>query len=152
MNSLRIQFNVHDIPKRPLTPYRLLGFIEGDGSFCITSMIPVLTVKQHSKNVHFLYEIAEYLNTIIPYNPEIGPKEDKLNTRPVGCISNSGLNTSILSVTNILQLYNYVLPFFKSLTFNIKRIYKKNVRASTSCISTFLIPSHCNTATRRNLV
>ena len=121
MNSLRIQFNVHDIPKRPLTPYRLLGFIEGDGSFCITSMIPVLTVKQHSKNVHFLYEIAEYLNTIIPYNPEIGPKEDKLNTRPVGCISNSGLNTSILSVTNILQLYNYVLPFFKSLTFRSRK-------------------------------
>jgi len=121
MNSLRIQFNVHDIPKRPLTPYRLLGFIEGDGSFCITSMIPVLTVKQHSKNVHFLYEIAEYLNTIIPYNPEIGPKEDKLNTRPVGCISNSGLNTSILSVTNLLQLYNYVLPFFKSLTFRSRK-------------------------------
>ena len=41
-----------------LTPNRLWGFIEGDGSFCITSMIPVLTIKQHSKNVHFLYEIA----------------------------------------------------------------------------------------------
>ena len=120
MNSLRIQFNVLDIPKRPLTPNRLLGFIEGDGSFCITSMIPVLSIKQHSKNVHFLYEIAEYLNTI-PYNPEIGPKEDKLNTKPVASISNSGLNTSILSVTNILQLYNYVLPFFKSLTFRSRK-------------------------------
>lgn len=120
MNSSRIKFNVHDIPKRPLTPYRLLGFIEGDGSFCITSMIPVLTIKQHSKNVHFLYEIAEYLNTI-PYNPEIGPKEYKLNTRPVASISNSGFNATILSVTNILQLYNYVLPFFKSLTFRSRK-------------------------------
>lgn len=120
MNSLRIQFNVHDIPKRPLTPNRLLGFIEGDGSFCITSMIPVLTIKQHSKNVHFLYEIAEYLNTI-PYNPDIGPKEDKLNTRPVATISNSGFNSSILSVTNILQLYNYVLPFFNLLTFRSRK-------------------------------
>jgi hypothetical protein len=120
MNSLRIQFNVHDIPKRPLTPNRLLGFIEGDGSFCITSMIPVFTIKQHSKNVHFLYEIAEYLNTI-PYNPDIGPKQDNLNTRPVVCISNSGFNSSILSVTNILQLYNYVLPFFNSLTFRSRK-------------------------------
>jgi hypothetical protein len=120
MNSLRIQFNAHDIKKRPLTPNRLLGFIEGDGSFGITSMIPTLTIKQHSKNVHFLYEIAEYLNTI-PYNPEIGSKEDNLNTRPVATISNSGFNTSILSVTNILQLYNYVLPFFKSLTFRSRK-------------------------------
>lgn len=120
MNSLRIQFNVYDIPKRPLNSNRLLGFIEGDGSFCISSMIPVLTIKQHSKNVNFLYEIAEFLNTI-PYNPSIGPKEDKFSTRPVATISNSGFNTSILSVTNILQLYNYVLPFFESLTFRSRK-------------------------------
>lgn len=120
MNSQRTQFNVKDLKKRPLTPNRLLGFIEGDGSFGITSMIPTLTIKQHSKNVHFLYEIAEYLNTI-PFNPELGPKEDNLNTRPVAGISNSGFNTSILSVTNILQLYNYVLPFFKSLTFRSRK-------------------------------
>jgi hypothetical protein len=120
MNSKRTQFNANDIKKRPLTPNRLLGFIEGDGSFGITSMIPTLTIKQHSKNVHFLYEIAEYLNTI-PYNPEIGPKEDKLNTRPIAGISNSGFDTSILSVTNIMQLYNYILPFFKSLTFRSRK-------------------------------
>lgn len=84
-------------------------------------MIPVLTIKQHSKNVHFLYEIAEYLNTL-PYNPEIGTKEDKLNTRPVASISKAGFYTSILSVTNILQLYNYVLPFFKSLTFRSRKV------------------------------
>jgi len=121
MNSQRAQFNVNDIKNRPLTPNRLLGFIEGDGSFGISNMIPTLTIKQHSKNVHFLYAIAEYLNTI-PFNPEIGPTEDNLNTRPTAGVSNSGLNTSILSVTNILQLYNYVLPFFKSLTFRSRKV------------------------------
>ena len=30
MNSLRDSFYVDHIAKRPLTPYRLLGFIEGD--------------------------------------------------------------------------------------------------------------------------
>lgn len=120
MNSLRFQFNINNTPKRPLTPYRLLGFIEGDGSFCISSMIPTLTIKQHSKNVNFLYEIAEYLNTL-PYKPQVGPKEDKLNTRPVATISISGLNTNILSVSNILQIYNYILPFFKSLTFRSRK-------------------------------
>lgn len=118
-----------------LTPNRLWGFIEGDGSFCITSMIPVLTIKQHSKNVHFLYEIAKFFFYTIPYNPDIGPKQYKLNTRPVATISNSGFNTSILSVTNILQLFFYfflpvpawqekkmVLPFFNLFTFR-KAVY-----------------------------
>ena len=120
MNSLRIQFNVNDIPKRSLTGNRLLGFIEGDGSFCISNMIPILTIKQHSKNVHFFYQIAEYLNSI-PYNPEIGPGEDMLNTRPVAIISKAGLNTSNLTVSNMLQIYNYILPFFNSLTFRSRK-------------------------------
>ena len=33
MNTKIINFNVSTLPKRELTPQRLLGFIEGDGSF-----------------------------------------------------------------------------------------------------------------------
>ena len=114
MNSQRLQFNVNELPKRSITPYRLLGFIEGDGSFCVPNMIPTLAIKQHSKNIHFLY--AEFLNKL-PYCPEIGPKIDKLNTKPTPCVSPDSPNTANLSVTNILQLYNYILPLFKSLRF-----------------------------------
>lgn len=116
MNSQRLQFNINDLPKRSLTPSRLLGFVEGDGTFCISNMVPTFAIKQHSKNIHFFYEIAEFLNKL-PYCPEIGPKIDKLNTKPTPGVSQDSSNASILSVTNILQLYNYILPFFKSLRF-----------------------------------
>ena len=66
--------------------------------------------------MHFLYEIAEFLNKL-PYCPEIGPKIDKLNTRPAPGVYQDSPNTCNLSVANILQIYNYILPFFKSLRF-----------------------------------
>ena len=60
MNTLRVCFNPSpcqgmglDLPKRPITPNRLLGFIEGDGSFCLPNMEPTLVIKQHAKNIHF---------------------------------------------------------------------------------------------------
>jgi len=122
MNNLRIQFHTQDIKRRPLTSYRLLGFIEGKGKFHITNMIPTFGIKQHSKNIHFLYEIAKFLNNL-PYKPEIGANFDKLNTKPTPGVHDPNLDTgmSSLSVTNILQLYNYILPFFKSLTFKSRK-------------------------------
>jgi len=116
MNSQRLQFNVNDLPKRSLTISRFLGFVEGDGSFYISNMTPTFSIKQHSKNVHFFYEIAEFLNKL-PYCPEIGSKIDKLNTRPTPGIYQDSPSTYNLTVANILQIYNYILPFFKSLRF-----------------------------------
>jgi hypothetical protein len=116
MNSQRLQFNINDLPKRSLTPSRLLGFVEGDGTFCITNMTPTFALKQHFKNIHFFYEIAEFLIKL-PYSPEIGPKIDKLNTKPTPGVFKDSLSACLLSVTNTFQIYNYILPFFKSLKF-----------------------------------
>ena len=116
MNNQRLEFNINDLPKRSLTLFRFLGFVEGDGSFYTSNMTPTFSIKQHSKNVHFFYEIAEFLNKL-PYCPEIGPKIDKLNTRPTPVIYQDSPNTCNLSVVNILQIYNYILPFFKNLEF-----------------------------------
>ena len=116
MNSQRLVFNIKDLPKRSLSISRILGFVEGDGSFYISNMVPTFSIKQHSKNVHFFYQIAEFLNKL-PYCPEIGPEIDKLNTRPTPGIYQDSPNTCNLSVANILQNYNYILPFFKSLKF-----------------------------------
>lgn len=122
MNSQRKMVYNNSLPKRSLTPYRLLGFAEGDGTFCLPNLNPYFGIKQHSKNIHFLYEIAEFLNSL-PYNPEIGPKIDTLNTKPTPVVYDPNLDTgmSSLSVGNILQLYNYVLPFFKSLVFKSRK-------------------------------
>lgn len=120
MNSLRKEFYLSSLPKRTLTPYRVLGFVEGDGTFCISDLIPEFSIKQHSKNVHFLHEIAEFLSNL-PYNPFIGPKTDVLNTKP-GPGVYVGHDSSSLNVSNILQLYNYILPFFKSLEFKSRKV------------------------------
>ncbi len=124
MNISRINFDPHSLPKRILTPYRLLGFAEGDGSFIVmaSTLKTTFEISQHSKNVHFLYEIAEFLKNL-PYNPTIGPSSDVSNTKPIPCID-IRKNTSManLRVINILQLYNYILPFFKSLEFKSRKI------------------------------
>ena len=83
-------------------------------------MLPVFAIKQHTKNIHFLYEIAVFLNKL-PYRPEIGPVMDKLNTNPTPGVSQQSSGLSNLSVANVLQLYNYVLPFFKSLKFRTRK-------------------------------
>lgn len=64
MNSHRFQFNINDLPKRSFTLSRLLGFVEVDGTFCISNMVPTFAIKQNSKNIHFFYEIAEFLNKL----------------------------------------------------------------------------------------
>jgi hypothetical protein len=125
MNTLRVCFNPDNLPKRPLTPYRLLGFIEGDGSFCLPNMVPTLTIKQHTKNIHFFYEISEFLSNL-PFNPNIGPTTDVLNSKPRPGIYDARNNPqassmSSINVSNILQLYNYILPFFKSLEFKSRK-------------------------------
>jgi hypothetical protein len=123
MNSKRQYFDSESIPKRTLTPYRLLGFVEGDGTFCLPNLIPFFGIKQHSKNIQFLYEIANFLNKL-PFKPEIGPEIDNLNTKPTPNVYDPKILTgmSSLGVTNILQIYNYILPFFKSLTFKSRKI------------------------------
>nr|YP_009445546.1 LAGLIDADG endonuclease [Bipolaris cookei]ATV95709.1 LAGLIDADG endonuclease [Bipolaris cookei] len=60
MNSKRSEFDMNDLPKRFLSPSRLIGFIEGDGAFCIPNMIPTLSIKQHSKNIHFYMKLLNF--------------------------------------------------------------------------------------------
>lgn len=124
MNRSRKNFDPHSLPKRTLTPYRLLGFTEGDGSFIVvaSSLVTIFVISQHSKNVHFLYEIAEFFKNL-PCNPTIGPSSSVLNTKPTPSIEiRKNTDMANLMVRNILQLYNYILPFFKSLEFKSRKI------------------------------
>ena len=46
MNSTRTQFNESLLPKTPIKPLWLLGFIEGEGTFGIKNMVPYFQVAQ----------------------------------------------------------------------------------------------------------
>jgi len=60
MNTKRKNFDLNALPKRDLTRYRLLGFIEGDGSFTITNKSPEIHIGIHSKNLHFFIWNIEF--------------------------------------------------------------------------------------------
>jgi len=61
MNTSIKNFDPYKLPKRTLTPYRFLGFSEGDGSFIVmaSSLETIFLIRQHSKNVLFLHDMAE---------------------------------------------------------------------------------------------
>lgn len=88
-------------------------------------MHPAIFFKQHIKNVHFFKVISEFLQNL-PYKPEIGPVSDTLDTKPIPAIYNvtgKAVNTEVVNLTvgNILQVYNYILPFLKSLEFKTRK-------------------------------
>ena len=41
MYTLIEDSNIYNLPTRILTPYILLGFVEGDGTFSISDLMPV---------------------------------------------------------------------------------------------------------------
>ena len=121
MNTKRRNFDVEMLPKRELTPYRLLGFVEGDGSFTISNKSPEFHIGIHYKNLHFLYEIAEFFSSL-PYNPIIGSSSRALayGFRPKPRVRVTK-EVARLDISSILQIFHYILPFFKSLEFKSRK-------------------------------
>ena len=67
----------------------------------------------------FLYEISEFFSKL-PYNPIIGPKEDVVDSKPKPRVRVTK-EVAILNISAIFQIYNYILPFFKSLEFKSRK-------------------------------
>ena len=50
MNQGRSNYDYSLLPNTPIDPYWLLGFIEGEGTFGIKSMVPYFQVGQHIRS------------------------------------------------------------------------------------------------------
>jgi len=48
-----------------ITPYQLLGFIEGDGSFMVMGQASCLSISQHTSGQSALELIEKYFNSIL---------------------------------------------------------------------------------------
>lgn len=100
MNSKRIDFNLPEDHKIVITPYWLLGFTEGDGSFLSDNNKntgrPVFDLTQKNSN-QLLESIKSYLNCGDNY------------------INNE--NVCHFKITQIDHLYNNIYLYFKNLTF-----------------------------------
>lgn len=64
MNSTRTFYNYKLMPSMIITPYWLLGFIEGEGTFGIKNMSPYFQVRQHIRSISLINRTKEFLNNL----------------------------------------------------------------------------------------
>ena len=111
MNSLRTSNEGYILRNEMVNKYWLLGFVEGAGSFYFTNSKAVFSITQKDKQV--LEAIATFLQ-----NVKISPIYSNLfvPSKP-NCIISSKSKAYQLSITDTDVLFQYILPFFKYLTF-----------------------------------
>ena len=129
MNSLRTSNEGYILRNEMVNKYWLLGFVEGAGSFYFTNSKAVFSITQKDKQV--LEAIATFLQ-----NVKISPIYSNLfvPSKP-NCIISSKSKAYQLSITDTDVLFQYILPFFKNLTF----LSRKGVDFKIWCLGLFLI-------------
>jgi len=92
-----------------ITPNWLIGFIEGDGSFYVNKLTPMLRISQSNKDTQILEEISKFLNSGTLGENKITNRF--LNEKPM----------ANLTFHNIMFTHDKILPLFNSLTFYTKK-------------------------------
>ena len=92
-----------------ITPNWLIGFIEGDGSFYINKLAPMLRISQSNKDYKILEEIYKYFNS-----GTLGQNKITMRFQNEEPMVN-------LTFHNILFIHDKLLPLFNSLKFYTKK-------------------------------
>jgi hypothetical protein len=117
MNSSRTVFNYSLIQTLKLNPYWLLGFIEGEGTFGFKNLSPYFQIGQHTKSLKVLQGIALYLQSL-PLGFTFS-----INSAPL-VVSNtlhSNKTVSVISITNIDALYDYLMFLLLDMPFQTRK-------------------------------
>ena len=117
MNSSRTVFNYSLIPTLKVNPYWLLGLIEGEGTFGFKNFSPYFQIGQHIKSFKVLQGIALFLQSL-PLGFTFS-----LNSIPL-VVSNtfhSNNTVSVISITNIDALYDYLMFFLLDMPFQTRK-------------------------------
>lgn len=121
MNSLRSDYSIYENKVINLTPYWLLGFIEGDGSFSINKGNKYrldFSMSQSYTNKDLMKSIKVYLenlpNTEGNYEGAIGISDVSIN-KP------NHKSTTRIETARISYITNIFIPFLESLTWQSKK-------------------------------
>ena len=132
MNTLRTNFVLPNSHKILITPYWLLGFIEGDGSFSVSTLksFPIRFNIVQAINEKDVFEAIKLFLLELPggfRSPLINPRRKK-NSNPVQILvekeSKLSKNRKLLLNLNINDhsfLNHILVPFFNKLTFLSKK-------------------------------
>ncbi len=117
MNRNRTNFNSSLIPTILVNPFWLLGFIEGEGTFGLKNFSPYFQLGQHTRNLMVIKTIALYIQSL----PKVFTFS--LNTLPpnVSNTLNSRTSVSVLSISNIDALYDYLMFFLLDISFQTRK-------------------------------
>lgn len=134
MNKSRTSFDMPIEYKYRITPRWLLGFVEGDGSFCIArqNYQLIFAIVQHSRDSELMREIRNFLYKLPMVDTErmkkssIMVKGSQGSTLTKPFVVSSKDSKSENSVTNLIIVNYYIIksviiPFFSSMTWHSKK-------------------------------
>lgn len=111
MNSLRTNYDGYILTNEMVTKNWLVGFVEGDGSFCFSNSSVYFLITQKDKKI--LEAISCFLQNI-PLSP---PYSDLFVPNKPKCTITESQTAYQLSISDKDVLFQYVLPFFQNLNF-----------------------------------
>ena len=82
-----------------ITPYWLLGFVEGEGTFGYRSLVPYFQICQHSRDVYVLDQIKIFLESL----REKSVSTNTNNTEIIPVV------TKILQTIKKTNVYSYII-------------------------------------------
>jgi hypothetical protein len=120
MNTGRVKLKVsqlYNLTNRvSINMWWLLGFVEGEGTFGYKHLIPYFQIAQHKKNLFVLKAIESFLLKLPLQNTEgnqVFNIHFALNTKT---------DVYSMSVLSIDALFNYIVPYFMSMSFNTRKL------------------------------
>ena len=117
MNFGRKSLDLIDIPFKSINAYWLLGLIEAEGTFGFKNLIPYFQIGLHSKNLYVLNNIINYIK-ILPKGFHFSKFNTILNLSKT---LNKKTNVTVISLTNIDGLHDYLVPFLLTMPFQTRK-------------------------------
>lgn len=123
MNTLRSDSATPVFTDFKITPYWLLGFVEGDGSFSVRrsdNFLLVFSLTQSHKEVALFKAIKDFICSL-PGNFTSRRNYDSVVSLSLGKAFNNSKPIVKIGITNSVFLKNVLIPFFDALVWQSKK-------------------------------